>query len=227
MGKAKSAKWLLKHQNDFYVKERIKRKLRARSAFKLEQVNKTQKFLTPKTTVVDLGAAPGGWAEICVQNIGLPSPPSSGIGPKPRPYILGIDLLPIKPLEGCYFLTEDFTYEDICKKVLVFFNSKVDVVLSDVAPSRTGLPLRDHYRQIELCWFSLFFAEKVLKTSKNSIFLLKVFQGPEEDEFMKVFKNKFQNFKVVKPLASRKSSNEVYYLGRGLLRTPSSESETS
>lgn len=205
---------------------RDERKLRSRSAFKLEQIDNKYKFLKPGKLVVDIGAAPGGWTQVAIERmkqkeIGKNKPAGDGIAPTtppaaPRCQVVANDLLPFKSLPGCRFVQGDFTLEETQNDIQAIFNSKVDIVMSDMAPNGTGNKLADHFQQMELCFSALDFALNLLKRRPSSIFLCKVYQGEAEGEFIQTVRKFFIHHHRIKPDASRNISREFYLLGRGM-----------
>ena len=190
-------RWYTEKKHEHYYKEAKKTGYRARSAFKLKQINKKFNILKNGDYVVDLGAAPGGWSQIAKEIIG-----ENG-------KLIGVDILPILPLENVVFLqadmTKDSTIEEIKK---IFENKKVDAVISDMSPDVSGNYSVDQARSIYLCMQALKTAETLLKPGGN--FICKVFEGEDLREFMEGIRPKFKIVKQYHPKASRKSSSEVY-----------------
>jgi len=190
-------RWYTEKKHEHYYKEAKKTGYRARSAFKLKQINKKFNILKNGDYVVDLGAAPGGWSQIAKEIIG-----ENG-------KLIGVDILPILPLENVVFLqadmTDDSTIEGIKK---IFENKKVDVVISDMSPDISGNYSVDQARSIYLCRQAFKTAETLLKPGGN--FICKVFEGEDLREFIEEIRPKFKIVKQYHPKASRKSSSEVY-----------------
>lgn len=190
-------RWYTEKKHEHYYKEAKRTGYRARSAFKLEQINKKFNILKAGDYVVDLGAAPGGWSQIAKEIIG-----DNG-------KLIGVDILPILPLKNVVFLqadmTDDSTIEEIKK---IFENKKADSIISDMSPEISGNYSVDQARSIYLCRQAFKTVEALLKPGGN--FICKVFEGEDLKEFMDEIKPKFKMLKHYRPPASRKSSSEVY-----------------
>lgn len=194
--KISSQKWLQRQLNDPYVQQAHELNYRSRAAFKLLQLSEKYKFLKPGMTIVDLGAAPGGWAQITLELL------------KGRSKIIGIDLLEIDPLEGAVFLKGDLTDASMQEQLRTLTPEGVDVVLSDMAASTTGHSQVDHLRTRLLAESAFSFAKSVLKPGGS--FVCKVFEGGTHKELLDQLKSHFQDIKHMKPPASRKESPEMY-----------------
>ena len=192
-----SVKWLSRHLNDEYFIKSKKLGYRSRSAFKLIQIYKKFNIHLQSAKVLDLGAAPGGWSQVSKK---LSTPDSQ---------IIGIDILPIKPIKGIEFLKCD---------ILEFFENKVleherfDIVLSDMAPNTSGHKNTDHLRIINLVEIASEIANKTLK--KDCYFICKIFQGGAQGKLNEDLKKNFNNIKYYKPEASRKESAETYLIAK-------------
>jgi len=198
-------RWYQEKKKEYFYKEAKRTGYRARSAFKLKQIQRKFKIINKTDFVLDLGAAPGGWSQVSNEIIG-------GNGK-----IIGIDLLNIKPIDGIQFLQEDITEKSTILKIIkIVGENGVDVLLSDMSPNISGNYSIDHANSIHLCKQSLNLVDKILKDNGN--FLCKLFMGEEFDDFIKIFKNKFKNVKLYSPPASRKSSSEIYLIGRNFLK---------
>jgi len=190
-------RWYTEKKHEHYYKEAKKTGYRARSAFKLKQINKKFNILKNGDYVVDLGAAPGGWSQIAKEIIG-----ENG-------KLIGVDILPILPLENVVFLQADMTDDSTIKEIKkIFENKKVDAVISDMSPDISGNYSVDQARSIYLCRQAFKTAETLLKPGGN--FICKVFEGEDLREFMEGIRPKFKIVKQYHPKASRKSSSEVY-----------------
>lgn len=202
MRKSKSSnRWLKEHFSDIYVKRAKQEGFRARSVYKLMEIQERYRIIKPNMVVVDLGAAPGGWSEYVVQLIG-----SEG-------RIVALDILPMQPIKGVEFIQGDFTQDVIVKDLCIRINErKVDAVLSDMAPNLSGLDVVDQARSMNLAQRALAFAQTVLKP--GGLFLTKIFQGAEFDAFLKSLRHDFGDVKVIKPEASRSRSKETFLLAR-------------
>ena len=196
---ASSRNWLQEHFADTYVKKAKQEGFRARSVYKLIEIQERHKIIKPNMIVVDLGAAPGGWSEYLTRIVG-------GAGK-----IFALDILPMQSLGGVEFIQGDFTLDAVVQTLESRLNgARVDVVLSDMAPNLSGLDIVDQARSIELARRALNFAKTVLKPS--GVFLIKVFQGADSEGFLKDLRKYFKAVKVIKPDASRARSKEVYLL---------------
>jgi len=200
MAKSKSSKiWLHEHNQDIYVQRRTKEGQRARSVYKLEEIQARYKILKSGYNVVDLGAAPGSWAEYAAKIVGATGS------------VVAVDLLPITPIPNVTFYQGDFTDKAIKNKILEHFqNKQADVILSDMAPNLSGIAIADQARSIELAEAALTFALETLKP--NGTFLVKVFQGEDFPAFYKKMQQAFSSVKTIKPDASRSRSKEIYLL---------------
>ncbi len=194
-----SARWLQRQLNDPYVHEAQRLGYRARSAFKLIELDDKMKFIKKGCIVVDLGAAPGGWSQVAVER---------GAGK-----VIGLDLLPIEPLPGVTFLQMDFMNDDAPEALIMAMGSGADVVLSDMAPNTMGHKQTDHLRIMGLVEAAYEFATQVLKP--GGTFVSKIFQGGAQGELLAMMKADFAVVKHVKPPASRKESAEQYVVATG------------
>jgi len=193
--------WMNEHVNDSYVKKAKKAGYRARSAFKLEEIDKKDRLLRPGMNVVDLGAAPGSWCQYA----------RARLGKKDR--LVAVDLLPIDPIEGVDFIQGDFTEDKIRSQLIEMMDgSGVDLVLSDMAPNISGIALADQARSIGLAEGVLDWSCSVL--AKDGVLLMKVFQGSGFDQLRQEVLRHFQSVVSRKPDASRSRSSEVYLLAR-------------
>lgn len=196
-----STKWLERQLNDPYVQMARKEGYRSRAAYKLIELDEQFKFLRKGQKVVDLGAAPGGWTQVAVKRCGAGN-------------VVGIDILPIDPIEGAILLHKDFNEEDAPDLLKAQLGGqKVDLVVSDIAPNTTGDRETDHIRILDLCELAADFAFEVLKPGGS--FILKVWQGGAEGDLLKRLKQHFERVKHAKPKASRADSAETYMVGMG------------
>jgi 23S rRNA (uridine2552-2'-O)-methyltransferase len=189
-----SKEWLRRHVTDPYVKAARKQGYRSRAAFKLLELDKRESFLKAGQTVVDLGAAPGGWSQVAAEKA----------GPKGR--VIAIDLLEIAPISGVSVLKGDFRQVPI--------DARADVVLSDLSPNLSGIPNVDQARWLELALAAVELCGKVLKP--DGVFVVKAFHGEAFDGLRERLKSVFKKVKVVKPPASRGESAETYVVARAL-----------
>jgi 23S rRNA (uridine2552-2'-O)-methyltransferase len=204
MGK-KNSLWLQKHRKDHYFKLAKERGYRSRSAFKLLQISRNCGLLKQGKKIVDLGASPGGWIQVARDFVG-----DDG-------FILGIDKKPLNPFfryENIETLEMDVNDDCIFDTILEKAHGKVDVVISDLAPSVSGARSLDNFRQIDLAERALEIAKKLLK--KNGNFLVKVFDSPESQDFFKKVKRSFKKAKQIKPDASARKSSEIFFIGINL-----------
>ncbi len=195
--KDKSNKWLERHLNDYFFIQAKKKGLRSRSSFKLMQINQKFNFFFKGASVLDLGAAPGGWSQISKKLVGR------------KGKVLGIDKISIEPINDIKFLKIDIN--DLDLQVTEFFNQKVDILLSDMAPNTSGHKLTDHLKIIELVETAINCSDKFLKT--DGFFVCKIFQGGAQGKLLELMKTSLKKIKYIKPLASRKESSEVYLFG--------------
>jgi 23S rRNA (uridine2552-2'-O)-methyltransferase len=203
--KIASTRWLQRQLNDPYVEEAKRRGYRSRAAFKLIEIDDRYRFLKPGVSVVDLGAAPGGWSQIAAERVG---------SAERRGQVLAVDFEPIEPLPGVAVLALDVSAEGAAAAISAQLKgARADVVLSDMASPATGHRATDHLRVIELVEAALDLAEDVLKP--GGTFLAKVFQGGAGGELVARLKRSFAKVQHVKPKASRPESPEVYVLATG------------
>ncbi|ORY94970.1 FtsJ-like methyltransferase-domain-containing protein, partial [Syncephalastrum racemosum] len=175
---------------------------RARSAFKLKQLDEKYRLMRRGSVVVDCGAAPGGWSQVAAQKV-----KSAGL-------VVAVDLLPIEPIPNVHIFQGDFREPDMQTQIQQALQGrKVDLVCSDMAPNFSGNPLADHARSMELCESVLTFADKVLAHKGN--FVAKVLLGGDEVEFRRKLQTKFAKVKQQKPDASRKESREAFIVALG------------
>jgi len=190
--------------NDPYVQKSKREGYRSRSAYKLIEIDDRDHILAPGIVVVDLGSAPGGWSQVAVKRVGA------------KGRVLAIDLLPMEPVPGVEFVQGDFSRKSGLESVRKIMGDRpVDVVLSDMAPNLSGIPVSDQARSMELAELARDFALLHLQAAEG-VFLVKVFQGAGYDEFLKSLRAAFRKVLVRKPDASRDESAEQYLLARGL-----------
>ena len=204
MARSKTSKaWMHEHVNDPYVKRAQAEGFRSRAAYKLQQLAERDKLLKSGMLVVDLGAAPGGWSQIAAR----------AVAPSGR--VVAVDLLPMTPMHGVTVIQGDFQDDATLAAVeAALGDEQADLVISDMAPNISGIPLVDQARAAGLAEVALDFALKHLKPRGN--FLVKAFQGGGYDAFVKLLRAHFSEVATRKPEASRSRSNEVYLLGKGL-----------
>jgi len=204
--KRKTSAWFQRHANDPHVKRAQVEGKRSRAAFKLTEILFKYKLLERKShVIIDLGCAPGSWSAELVQYAG-----TGGL-------IIGVDLFEMQPVHGVYFVQGDFTEADTLARVdEALAERRVDMVVSDMAPEMSGNKLVDQARTIGLNDETLSFAVNHLREGGH--LLLKSFMGEGFDAFKREMGGWFAGVRVVKPAASRKSSSEIYLLGRGFRR---------
>ncbi len=190
------------HVTDEFVRRAKQEGFRSRSAYKLLEILDKDKLVRPGMTVVDLGAAPGGWSQVLAPTVGA------------KGQVIALDLLEMEPLRGVIAIRGDFS-EDSTLKLLEnhLGDRSIDLVVSDMAPNISGVGLVDQARSIHLAELALEFARERLKTDGD--LLVKVFQGSGLDEFRKALSGAFGSVAVRKPKASRDRSSEIYLLARG------------
>ena len=199
---ASSARWLKEHFDDQYVQKAQKLGLRSRAVFKIDEIQQRDRLLRPGMTVVDLGAAPGGWSQFAVEQV----------GDKGR--VIACDILPMDPIAGVDFLQGDFREEAVLAALLERVgDTKVDVVMSDMAPNMSGTVAVDQPRAMYLVELALDMCRQVLAAEGS--FVVKVFQGVGSEEYLKAVRGMFKVVKVRKPDSSRSRSREVYIVATG------------
>ena len=171
---------------------------RARSAYKLLQINRSYNIIKKGNKVVDLGCAPGGWLQVAVKEVG-----SSG-------KVIGIDLKPVTPVAGAVILQSSIEDPNMLGKISEVLGCKADIVLSDLAPNVSGVWDIDHARQISLSTIALRFAQQMLREGGSSVF--KVFEGDMLKEFRSDLQKSFGKVFLSKPSASRQESSELYII---------------
>ncbi len=201
--KVSSTRWLQRQLNDPYVVKARKEGYRSRAAYKLLEINEKHKLLKPGQKIVDLGCAPGGWAQIAARETG------SAEG-RPGAKVVGIDLLEVDPIAGVTFEVLDFNADHAPARLQEMLGGKADGVLSDMAANTTGHKKTDQIRIAALVELAAHFAASVL--TQGGFFLAKVFQGGTEAELMAILKRDFAVVKHIKPPASRQESSEFYLL---------------
>jgi 23S rRNA (uridine2552-2'-O)-methyltransferase len=203
--KLASTRWLQRQLNDPYVEEAKRRGYRSRAAFKLAEIDDKHHLLRPGMTVVDLGAAPGGWSQIAAQRVKL----MAGKG-----RVIAIDLEEMEPIAGVEQLRFDMTEPDVADRIRASLGgNRADVVLSDMHAPATGHKATDHLRIMGLVEAALDLAEEVL--APGGTFLAKVLQGGASRELVARLNRCFAKVRHVKPKASRAESAEMYVLATG------------
>lgn len=194
--------WLHEHSTDPYVKRAQKEGYRSRAAFKLLEINERDRLIRPGMTVVDLGAAPGGWSQVAVEKIGPPG------------RVIAVDLLDVPPIRGVTFIRGDVASDAIVAELRqMLARSQADLVLSDIAPNISGIRHADCVRSLGLAEAVLAVARRVLKP--GGALLIKVFEGADVAELKHELNAFFRDVVTRKPKASRDRSREIYLLARG------------
>lgn len=191
------------HVTDAYVKRAQAEGYRSRAAYKLQQIAARDKLLKPGMTVVDLGAAPGGWTQIAARAVA------------PGGRVIALDVLDMMPVHGVTIIRGDFHDGRVLAELeQLLAGAAVDLVLSDMAPNISGIASADQARAVGLAELALDFAVRHLKPQGN--FLVKLFHGEGFEPFVKALRGHFKQVLTRKPEASRSRSSEVYLLGMGL-----------
>ena len=191
------------HVTDPYVRRANAEGWRSRAAFKLQQIAEKDRLLKPGMTVVDLGAAPGGWSQVAAKAVG-----SAG-------RVVAVDLLEMGSVPGVTMIAGDFSEHGTLAAVeAALGGQQADLVLSDMAPNLSGIAAADQARSVGLAELALDFAVNHLKPQGN--FLVKLFHGAGYDAFVATMRRSFVQVLTRKPMASRSRSSEVYLLGKGL-----------
>jgi 23S rRNA (uridine2552-2'-O)-methyltransferase len=204
MSRSKTSKaWMREHINDPYVQKAKSEGYRSRAAYKLLELDRKDRLLAPGQLVVDLGAAPGSWSQVAAAKLGG------------RGRVVAVDLLPMEPMRGVYFVQGDFREQAVLDALLLALGgSKADLVISDLAPNISGIAVSDQARAMHLAELALEFARQCLKPGGSLV--VKVFQGAGFSEFLLSMRKAFAKVASRKPEASRGRSSEMYLLGKGL-----------
>jgi 23S rRNA (uridine2552-2'-O)-methyltransferase len=201
--------WLHDHINDPYVKLAQKEGYRARAAYKLKEIDETEKLIKPGQVIVDLGATPGSWSQYARNK--LAGRAGGGI----HGAIIALDLLPMEPIADVHFIQGDFREENVLAQLeAVLDGRKVDLVLSDMAPNLSGIALADAARVEHIVDLAVEFARAHLKPS--GALLVKCFNGAGYSQIVEKFRSEFKIVTQKKPKASRDKSSEIFLLGKAL-----------
>lgn len=196
-----SKRWLAEHESDPYVKQARRDGYRSRSAYKLEELDKRDRLVRQGITIVDLGAAPGGWCQYLQRRYGT------------SVRIFALDILPMGALPGVHIIEGDFRQETVLAALEAALGTgPVHLVLSDMAPNISGVNAADQAGSMHLADLALEFARGRL--APNGVLLLKMFQGEGFDEFLRNLRQLFDKVVIRKPQASRSRSSEVYLVAR-------------
>lgn len=202
---ASSKRWLREHETDPYVQKARREGYRSRAVYKLEELDQRDRLLKPGISIVDLGAAPGGWCQYIERRLG------------DRVRIVATDILPMDPVAGTNFtfVQGDFREAGVLQRIeAAVGEARVDLVLSDMAPNISGVDVADQAGSVYLAELALEFAKARLKP--GGVFVTKLFQGEGFDEFLKTLRQAFAKVVLRKPKASRPRSREIYLVARGL-----------
>ncbi len=203
MSRSKTSKrWLREHFDDPYVKKAQQDGYRSRAAYKLLELNEKDRLFKPGMTVLDLGAAPGGWTQVAAKLVG-----HNGM-------VIASDILDMDPIAGVEFLQGDFREESVYQQLLGIIGERpVDLVISDMAPNMSGMDAVDQPKSMYLAELALEMAGQVMK--KGGTFVVKVFQGAGFQEYRQVMLKQFASIASRKPEASRPRSKEIYLVAKG------------
>lgn len=203
--------WLNDHVNDPYVKLAQKEGYRARAAFKLKEIDESLSLIKPGHVVVDLGSAPGAWSQYVRRKFA----PAGAAAGQLNGTIVGLDILPMEPIEGVTFLQGDFREPEMLARLDEALGGRaVDVVISDMAPNLSGIESADAARIAHLVELAVEFAQGHLKP--EGALVCKLFHGSGYSQLVKLFKETFRVVKPLKPKASRDKSSETFLVGIGL-----------
>ena len=198
-----SKNWLAKQKKDQFIRQSKIQGFRSRSAFKLIEMNKKFKFLKKNLLLLDLGSFPGGWSQVANKEIF-------------EGKILAVDIKPMEKINNVDFIKGDFRDKEIYEKILLYFNNKIDVFLSDMAANTSGNKELDTYRTGQLCLDAMGLATKIL--TKEGVFLSKIFMGSTFKDINEKAKKCFKKVVIYKPLSSKKESKEIYIFCKGILK---------
>jgi 23S rRNA (uridine2552-2'-O)-methyltransferase len=203
MPRSKSShRWLKEHFDDPFVKRAQQEGYRSRAVYKLQEIQAKDRLLRPGMTVVDLGAAPGGWTQYAADLVGR------------NGRVVATDILPMDPNPGVTILQGDFRESGVLEQLLAILGeSGADLVMSDMAPNMSGVDAVDQPRAMYLAELAADLARTVLKPGGD--FLVKLFQGAEFDDYVRVLRGEYDKVSIRKPKASRPRSREVYAVARG------------
>ncbi|MGH8245922.1 MAG: RlmE family RNA methyltransferase [Gammaproteobacteria bacterium] len=198
----RSRQWIRRHETDPFVRQARRSEYRSRAVFKLTEIDRHDRLLRAGMTVIDLGAAPGGWSQYVARRVG------------DQGRVIAVDALPMSPIKHVEFIQGDVSEpETIARCLDLLHGAPADLVISDLAPNLTGIRATDQARSLQLGHSVCAFADAVLRPGGD--LLIKVFQGQGMDEFRKELVKRFQRVINRKPRASRDSSREFYVLARG------------
>jgi len=201
-GSKSSAGWLKEHFDDPYVKRSWQDGYRSRASYKLLELDEKDQLFKPGMTVIDLGAAPGGWSQVAAERV------------EPNGLVIASDILEMDALAGVEFIQGDFTEDEVLEAILAQLGERpVDLIISDMAPNMSGMAAIDQPKAMYLVELALDLARQTLKPGGR--LLTKVFQGEGFDDYLKALRDSFTRVMTRKPGASRNRSREVYLLADG------------
>ncbi len=210
-----ATRWYQERRREGYYKQAKREGYRARSAYKLKQIQQRFGFPKPGDAVADLGCAPGGWAQVLVELVG------------PEGIVIGVDLQRVAPIEGARLIQGDFTKPETHRRLAAELaetgREQLDAVVSDMAPDMSGNYNVDQVRSVHLCEMALRFAHRHLKP--GGAFVCKVFEGADFVDFRETVRSSFGYVRQYHPPASRKSSSEVYLVAKGYRPTADDSEE--
>lgn len=204
MARSKSSKrWLKEHFDDEFVRRSQVEGYRSRAVYKLIEIDEKDRLIKPGMTIIDLGAAPGGWSQYAAEKL------------KGNGRVIALDLLLIEPeIEGVEFIQGDFREEEVLAQLMEVINSEpADLVFSDMAPNMSGMKTVDNARAMYLAELTLELAKETLKP--GGAMLVKLFQGEGFEQYLKELRQSFAKITMRKPKASRSRSKEIYALATG------------
>jgi len=200
--KASSARWKKRQAADPWVKKALDGGWRSRAVFKLAEIDDRHRLLNNGAVIVDLGAAPGGWAQYAAKKV------------LPKGRVLALDILEMDPIDGVEFICGDFTDDVVLQQMLQSLgDSRADLVMSDMSPNITGMRSVDQPRSMYLVELAFELACQTLRS--GGAFVTKVFHGEGFDELLRECRKRFKSVKIRKPAASRQESRETYIVATG------------
>ena len=203
MAKSKNRTWIQQHVKDPYVVKSQRDGYRSRASYKLLEIIDSRRLIGSGMTVIDLGAAPGGWSQVAAKRVG------------PKGLVVAVDILPMNPIAGVRFIQGDFTEDAVLDHLLAEVGDRtVDLVISDMAPNLTGVKAADQPAVMYLAELAVDLSRQVL--AREGVFIAKLFQGEGFDEFVRTTRTLFNSVSLKKPDASRAKSREVYLVATGL-----------
>ena len=196
-----SKNWIRKQHRDIYVRSSKVLGYRSRSAFKLIEIDKKFRLFLNKKTLLDLGSSPGGWTQVATKKI-------------IKGKILSVDLKKMDPIINSKFILGNFLMQEVKNEILDYFDEKIDIIISDMAPNTTGNKNLDSLATGELCLEAMNFSKNIIK--KNGFFVSKIFMGSNFNEILNIAKELFKNVSIFKPKSSRKESKENYIICKNI-----------